>query len=110
MEQDPEKIAKLAAFRDEVKRAAEDSPVHRVYCEFNDLHEFEVAATQSIAELRRLLDKHRTGPAPGAGASRRICGRWSESHPRNWSAAITSWRSWPRSASPRTAAQTMTRT
>lgn len=57
VEQDPEKIPKLAAFRNEVKRAAENSPLHLVYREFDGLHEFEVAATQAIAELRRHLDQ-----------------------------------------------------
>ena len=59
VERDPEKTRKLDAFREEVKRAAADSSVQRVYQEFNSLHEFEVAATQSIAELRRLLDGQR---------------------------------------------------
>ncbi len=59
VEQDPEKLRKLEAFREEVKRAAADSPVQRVYKEFNSPHEFEVAATQSVAELRRLLDRQR---------------------------------------------------
>jgi hypothetical protein len=56
VEQDPVKIIKLAAFRDEVTRAAEGSPLQRVYAEFNDLHEFGVAVTAAVSELRRLLD------------------------------------------------------
>jgi Domain of unknown function (DUF4062) len=59
VERDPDKAAKLEAFREEVKRAAADSRVQRVYKEFNSLHEFEVAATQSMAELRRFLDAPR---------------------------------------------------
>ena len=56
VETDPEKRRKLEAFREEAKRAAADSRVHRVYKVFNSLSEFEVAATQSVAELRRFLD------------------------------------------------------
>src|SRR6185437_5036931 len=59
VERDAEKTSKLDAFREEVKRAAADSSVQRVYKEFNSLHEFEVAATQAVAELRRLLDGQR---------------------------------------------------
>ena len=57
VEVDPMKIAKLDAFREEVKRASEGLTVHPVHKEFNSLQEFEVAATQSVAELRRLLDR-----------------------------------------------------
>lgn len=64
VERDPEKIGKLEAFREDVKRVTADSRVHRVYKEFNSLTEFEVAAAQSVAELRRLLDeRHRPAPA-----------------------------------------------
>ena len=56
VEREPEKINKLAAFRENAKRMSPDSPVHRVYKVFNSLPEFEVAATHSIAELRRHLD------------------------------------------------------
>ena len=56
VEQDPEKRRKLEAFREEAKRSSADSRVHRVYKVFNSLGEFEVAATQSVAELRRFLD------------------------------------------------------
>ena len=56
VEQDPEKQRKLDAFREEAKRSAADFGVYRVYKEFNSLGEFEVAATQSVAELRRFLD------------------------------------------------------
>jgi uncharacterized protein DUF4062 len=64
VERDPEKMIKLEAFREEVKRATADSRVHRVYKEFNSLHEFEVAAPQSVAELRRLLDAQQGSGAP----------------------------------------------
>ena len=57
IESDPEKSQKLEAFRENVKRLNPDSSVHRVYATFNNLHEFEVAATQSIADLRRYLDE-----------------------------------------------------
>lgn len=63
VEQDPERRRKLDAFREAVKRSATNSPVHRVYCEFNDLAEFSSAATQSVAELRRHLDAHSTPAA-----------------------------------------------
>jgi hypothetical protein len=59
VERDPEKVAKLDAFREEVKRAEAESRLQRVYYEFNSLHEFELAATRSVAELRRLLDVQR---------------------------------------------------
>ena len=62
VELDPDKQRKLAAFREEAKRSSEDSHVDRVYKVFNSLSEFEVAATQSVAELRRLLDSQ-TAPA-----------------------------------------------
>jgi tetratricopeptide (TPR) repeat protein len=62
---------KLDAFREDVKRASADAPVERVYCEFHDLATFAVAATQSVAELRRHLDIHEdppSTPAPEAPA------------------------------------------
>ena len=63
VERDPDKIRKLEAFRDEVKRAAADSRLHRVYATFNSLGEFKVAAERSVAELRRFLDGQMK-PAP----------------------------------------------
>lgn len=56
VERDPEKVVKLEAFGEDAKRATAESLVHRVYKEFNSLDEFAVAATQSVAELRRFLD------------------------------------------------------
>lgn len=67
VEREPEKIRKLDAFREEVKRATANSPVHRVYREFNNLADFSIAATQSIAELCRHLDA-RSAPAARSGA------------------------------------------
>lgn len=73
VEQDPDKRRKLEAFREEAKRSSADSRVHRVYKVFNSLAEFEVAATQSVAELRRFLDDQagqpsaRTAPEAGEG-------------------------------------------
>ena len=61
-EREPEKQRKLVAFRQEVKLA--DGAVHRVYRVFNDLGEFAIAATQSMAELRRLLDVPGPTPSP----------------------------------------------
>lgn len=70
VERDPEKMRKLEAFRDEVKRATAGSSVHRVYKEFNSLREFEQAAMQSVAELRRFLDaRSPAGPADAPSAS-----------------------------------------
>lgn len=81
VEQDPESRRKFDAFREEVKRASASSDVHRVYKEFNSLGEFEVAATQSLAELRLLLNEQlQASPAkvpeptaePGPGDGRAI--------------------------------------
>ena len=63
VERNQVKATKLAAFREDVKRESEDSPIERVYYEFNSLRDFERAAWQSVAELRRFLD------ALDAGAS-----------------------------------------
>lgn len=57
VERDGEKMDKLEAFRENAKRLKSDSSVHRIYKVFNDLNEFQVAATQAIAGLRRYLDK-----------------------------------------------------
>jgi hypothetical protein len=55
IELDPDKRVKLEAFREEVKRASEGSTVHRVYKEFNSLHDFEVVAIQDQRQVRSLL-------------------------------------------------------
>jgi len=75
VESDREKKRKLDAFREDAKRAAAGSPVHRVYKEFDSLSEFEVAAMQSVGELRRFLDAQATAvgqppvqAAPGSAA------------------------------------------
>lgn len=57
VEIESDKITKLAAFRENAKRMKSDSSVHRVYKVFNSLQEFEVAAMQAVAELRRYLDQ-----------------------------------------------------
>ncbi len=75
VELDPEKRRKLAEFRDEVKRASDDSLVHRVYREFDSLEDFTVAVTQSVAALRRVLDARDTGAAPGPAAGANRAGR-----------------------------------
>lgn len=62
IELDPDKRAKLAKFREEAMFAGGD--VHQVYKEFNDLASFATAATQSVAELRRMLDA--PAPAPSS--------------------------------------------
>jgi hypothetical protein len=69
VELDPDMRSKLQAFREEVKRASEESTVHRVYEEFDSLQDFEVAATQSVAELRRLLDEQFTPVDDGSRGS-----------------------------------------
>ena len=70
VESDPEKKRKLDAFRQEAKRSSADSRVHRVYKVFNGLSEFEVAATQSVAELRRFLDAQASAAGqPSASAA-----------------------------------------
>jgi hypothetical protein len=56
VETDPAKRARLDAFRESAKRMSAESAVHRVYKVFNNLQEFEAAAIQSVAELRRHLD------------------------------------------------------
>jgi uncharacterized protein DUF4062 len=56
VELDPAKRNKLDNFREEAKNSSAGSRVHRIYKVFNSLGEFEVAATQSVAELRRFLD------------------------------------------------------
>lgn len=56
------KRKKLVAFRENAKRLSADSLVHRVYKVFNNLQEFETAAMQSVAELRRHLETHAAPP------------------------------------------------
>src|SRR5579872_7279312 len=65
VERDPDMVRKLEAFRNQVKYSTSEPNVHRVYKEFNSLREFELAAMQSVAELRRHLDA-RSHPAPAA--------------------------------------------
>lgn len=76
VESDPEKRHKLDAFREDAKRATADSEVHRVYKVFNSLSEFEVAAAQSVAELRRYLDAQAAaaGQPPAPEAPERAAG------------------------------------
>ncbi|HET9767314.1 MAG TPA: DUF4062 domain-containing protein [Thermoanaerobaculia bacterium] len=57
VEIDVAKKAKLDAFRESAKRLRPDSAVHRVYKVFNDLQDFEVAATQAVGELARYLER-----------------------------------------------------
>ncbi|HST21586.1 MAG TPA: DUF4062 domain-containing protein [Blastocatellia bacterium] len=70
VERDAEKFKKLEAFKETAKRMRADSSVHRVYKVFNDFHEFELAATRSVAELRRYLDEQpEASELPSQGAS-----------------------------------------
>lgn len=56
IERDIEKLKKLDAFKESIKRLRPDSSVLRIYAVFNNLEGFEVAAITSAAELRRYLD------------------------------------------------------
>ena len=69
VETDPEKMKKLEAFRENAKRLKPDSTVHRVYKVFNDINEFKVAATQSVADLSRCLDDRDDGRSPAPDAA-----------------------------------------
>jgi hypothetical protein len=60
VELDPVKRAKLEKFREEAKFAGGD--VHQVYEEFTDLASFATAATQAVAELRRVLETPERSP------------------------------------------------
>ena len=65
VETDPSRREKLEAFRERAKHHRTDSPVQRVYYEFNSLSDFEVAAVHSVADLRRRLNREDKG-APGS--------------------------------------------
>ncbi|MFI6094581.1 DUF4062 domain-containing protein [Lentzea sp. NPDC051213] len=67
VEPDPVKQARLDAFREEVKLA--DGQLQRVYCVFTSLGDFTAKATQSVAELRALLETEpaQEVPAPPEG-------------------------------------------
>jgi hypothetical protein len=66
VEDDPDKKAKLAAFREEVKLA--DGQLQRVYRVFTSLDDFVTGATHSVAELQRLLESEPAPvPAPSDG-------------------------------------------
>lgn len=58
IEHDPARRAKLEAFRENAKQFQSESPVHRVYKEFESLQEFEGAAARSVAALKKYLDRH----------------------------------------------------
>ena len=58
VEKDPEKEAKLNAFRERAKKMGPDSEVHRVYAEFNSLEEFKEKAAKAISDLRLVLQKN----------------------------------------------------
>ncbi len=64
VEQDPEKSAKLDAFRARAKRSAPDSAVHRVYASFNSLEAFKDAIAAPVAQLRERLITAPPAPAP----------------------------------------------
>jgi formylglycine-generating enzyme required for sulfatase activity len=65
IEKDPEKEAKLNAFRERAKKMGPDSEVHRVYAEFNSLEEFKEKAAKALSDLR--LDFQKTESAPSSG-------------------------------------------
>ena len=54
IEKEPEKEAKLEAFRERAKKTSPDSSVHRVYAVFESLEEFKAKMNAPLAEL----DKH----------------------------------------------------
>lgn len=56
VETDPDRLEKLRKFRESAKQFRTDSTVHRIYKVFNDIRAFELAATHSVAELRRHLE------------------------------------------------------
>ncbi|MEJ2887962.1 hypothetical protein [Actinomycetospora aeridis] len=66
VERDPAMVRRLAAFTEEAKRAVEGSTLERVYATFDSLEELALAATESLAELRLLLDATVVAPAPVA--------------------------------------------
>jgi len=57
VESNIEKQEKLQRFKEEAKKLRKESSVHRIYKVFNNLNEFEVAAIQSVAELRKHLEE-----------------------------------------------------
>ncbi|MFD5827731.1 DUF4062 domain-containing protein [Lentzea sp. NPDC060358] len=75
VERDPVKQAKLDAFREEVKLA--DGELQRVYREFTSLDDFAVGVTQSVADLRGLLEPGSPAPEQSLYARPRYLG----SHP-----------------------------
>ncbi|MDX8030081.1 DUF4062 domain-containing protein [Lentzea sp. BCCO 10_0856] len=64
IERDQVKQAKLDQFREEVKLA--DGELHRVYRVFTSLEDFTSGATQSVSELRRLLESEPASVTPSA--------------------------------------------
>ena len=69
IEKDPEKEAKLNAFRERAKQMGPDSKVHRVYAEFNSLEEFKEKAAKALSDLRLVLPKKYIKP-PGGKVTR----------------------------------------
>jgi Domain of unknown function (DUF4062) len=59
--EDDETRKKLAAFRERAKRMSDDSPVHRVYEEFDSAEQFSTQIANAIALLRRALDEKEKG-------------------------------------------------
>jgi hypothetical protein len=56
IERDPEKEAKLNAFRERAKKASQSSDANRVYAEFNSLEEFKDRFASSLTELTLYLN------------------------------------------------------
>jgi hypothetical protein len=65
IEKDPDKDARLNAFRERAKKMGPDSKVNRVYAEFNSLEEFKEKAAKALSDLR--LDFQKTESAPASG-------------------------------------------
>ncbi|HEX7304889.1 DUF4062 domain-containing protein [Lentzea sp.] len=72
VERDPSKQAKLDAFREEAKLA--DGELQRVYRVFTSLADFTAGATQSVADLRRLLGPGAATPEQSLYARPRYLG------------------------------------
>jgi len=53
----PANRKKLKAFRDRAKKMGPDTDVHRVYETFESIEDFKEKAAQSVADLRRYLEK-----------------------------------------------------
>ncbi|MEJ2887966.1 protein phosphatase 2C domain-containing protein [Actinomycetospora aeridis] len=63
VERDRTMICLLTEFTEDAKKAAEGSPLQRVFATFNSVAELTLSVTESLAELRILLDSSARSPA-----------------------------------------------